>query len=144
MARLVPDLDATFIRREVRVEARIFIKAEAIAANPRGPFTDDDRYEKIDDVEHLLFVDTLAEADGVMLLCPKCHATNGGPIGTHRVICWFVGKVPDDVDPKPGRWTPRGTGLHDLTFVPSAGRTESVLLTGGCGWHGFIVDGNAS
>lgn len=84
---------------------------------------------------------TFAEADGVMFLCPKCFAENNGPVGTHSVICWFVGKVPDDVSPKPGRWNPSGTGLDDLTFVgPGA---TSVLLTSGCGWHGFVKDGSA-
>jgi hypothetical protein len=34
--------------------------------------------------------------------------------------------------------------LHDLTFVPSAGRTHSVLLTAGCQWHGFVVNGDAA
>lgn len=130
MARLVPDLDACFIRREVRVETKRFIKAEAIAARPHGPYTDDDTYERTGPVEYIPIVDTIAEADGLMFLCPKCCAANGGAVGTHRVICWFVGRVPDDVDPKPGRWTPRGTSLSDLTFVPSAGRSHSVLLTG--------------
>ena len=22
------------------------------------------------------------------ILCPKCFAENGGPVGTHSVICW--------------------------------------------------------
>lgn len=87
-------------------------------------------------------VDTLAEADGIMFLCPKCFAANGGPIGTHSVICWFLNRVPDDLPPMPGRWIPGGTGLHDLTFTgPSA---ASILLTGGCNWHGFIRDGDAT
>lgn len=86
-------------------------------------------------------VDALADADGLMLLCPKCFATNGGPVGTHSVLCWFVGRVPDDVDPKPGRWRPAGAGIDDLTFIgPGA---ASVLLTGGCGWHGYVRDGSA-
>lgn len=87
------------------------------------------------------YVETLAEAHGVMFLCPKCFAVNGGPAGTHQVRCWFVGMVPDDADPKPGRWNPSGAGLSDLTFVPP-GQT-SVLLLGGCGWHGHIVNGAA-
>jgi hypothetical protein len=144
MARLDPDLDACFIRHEVRVETKRFIKAAAIAERPSGPYTDEDTYEKTGPVEYIPIVDTLIEADGVMFLCPKCFVENSGPVGTHRVICWFVGKVPDDVVPKPGRWTPTGTDLHDLTFVPSAGRSHSVLLTGACGWHGFVVNGGAS
>ena len=89
-------------------------------------------------------------ADGVMFLCPKCYAANmakcgDGRMGTHMVMCWFVGRVPDGIDPKPGRWTPSGTGLHDLTFVPgSPARAVSVLLTAGCGWHGFVRDGDAA
>lgn len=144
MPRLSPDLEACFVRHEVRVEKRRFIKREAIDARPQGPYGEDDAYEQIGPVEYMPVVDTLGEADGVMFLCPKCFADNGGVIGTHRVICWFVGKVDDTVDPKPGRWTPQGTDLSDISFVPSAGRSHSVLLTGGCGWHGFVVDGTAS
>lgn len=125
MPRLVPDLDARFIRRKVRVETRRFVKPAVLAVKPHGPYSDED-------------------CCGLMFLCPKCFVENGGPVGTHSVICWFVGRVPDEVDPKPGRWTPQGTSMSDLTFVPSAGRTQSVLLTGGCGWHGFVVDGSAS
>lgn len=88
-------------------------------------------------------VDSLAEADGLQFLCPKCFATNGGNVGTHSVICWFEGKVPDNVDPKPGRWKPVGTGLDDLSFVPGR-KSNSVLLVGGCGWHGFVKMGDAT
>lgn len=144
MARLVPDLEARLIRLETSIKTQHFIKLEAIAAKPQGPYVDDDTYERTGPVKCLVTVDTLAEADGVMFLCPKCFAENSGPIGTHSVICWFVGKVADDVDPKPGRWTPIGTGLHDLTFVPSAGRSHSVLLMGDCAWHGFVANGDAS
>ena len=95
-------------------------------------------------------VDTLVEADGVMFQCPLCSA--GKPVseedgrrfvvGAHYVLCWFVGRVPDDFDPKPGRWHPSGTGLDDLRFVgPGA---ASVLLTSGCGWHGFVRNGDAT
>jgi hypothetical protein len=115
MAKLVPDLGARFVRHEVRKDGTYIVR-----------------------------VDTLGEADGVLFLCPKCFAVNAGHAGTHSVICWFVGKVTDDVEPKPGRWTPTGTGLADLTFVPGSGRTESVLLTSGCDWHGFVRNGDAT
>ncbi len=86
-------------------------------------------------------VDALADADGVMFLCPLCFAANGGPVGTHSVLCWFVGRVPDGVSPGPGRWVPSGSGLADLTFAGPA--AASVLLSGGCGWHGYVRDGDA-
>src|SRR5260221_10170993 len=96
-------------------------------------------------------VDSLAEADGVQFQCPKC--AQGLEIvlkdrrrfvkGAHYVICWFVGHVPDNISPSPGRWNPKGTCLDDLTFIgPGA---YSVLLTGpGCGWHGYIINGTAT
>jgi hypothetical protein len=84
---------------------------------------------------------SLAEAQGIEFLCPKCFAENNGPVGTHAVICWFKGKVPDSVSPKPGRWNPSGTCIDDLTFVPPG--AFSVLLTGGCGWHGYVKNGSA-
>jgi hypothetical protein len=87
------------------------------------------------------YVETLQEAHGVWFLCPKCFAANGGKVGTHMVGCYFVGKVPAWAEPGPGRWNPSGTGLHDLTFVPPG--ATSVLLTGGCGWHGFVSNGCA-
>lgn len=85
----------------------------------------------------------LAKAHGVQFLCPKCFLANGGEVGTHSVMCYFAGRgVPDDVQPGPGRWNPSGSGLDDLTFVPPG--STSVLLTSGCHWHGFIVNGDAS
>lgn len=86
------------------------------------------------------WVDTLAEAHGVSFNCPKCANTDH----RHGVICWFVGKVPDSASPGPGRWTPAGSGLADLTFVPGTpARAVSVLLSGACNWHGFVRNGDA-
>jgi hypothetical protein len=92
----------------------------------------------------------LEGAYGIRFQCPKC--ADGKEVveedgkrfvrGAHLVICWFVGKVLDDLDPKPGRWTPSGTGLDDLTFVPPG--SVSVMLLGGCGWHGHIRNGEAT
>lgn len=93
--------------------------------------------------EHYEPVATLAEAQGIMFLCPKCFSQNGGPIGTHRVMCWFADRgVPDEADPKPGRWIPAGTGYRDLSFVGPA--AASVALMGGCNWHGFIRNGEVT
>lgn len=90
------------------------------------------------------WVETLAEADGIIFLCPKCFAMKGDNIGVHSVLCWFVGKVPADRTPAPGRWTPSGTGLHDLTFVPPPDAVSVNLSGGGCGWHGHIRNGEAT
>lgn len=88
-------------------------------------------------------VPTLGEAQGIMFSCPKCWAANGGPVGTHMVICWSRG-VPDDVRPSPGRWKIEGTGWHDVTLnADPPGSARSVALEGGCAWHGFVTNGEA-
>ena len=83
-------------------------------------------------------VDTLAEAQGIMFLCPKCQS--------HSVVCWSRSRgTPDKAQPGPGRWAMKGTGYADLTLdadPPSSAR--SVLLNGGCGWHGFVSNGEAA
>lgn len=88
-------------------------------------------------------VKRIRNADGVLFLCPKCFLANGGPVGTHSVLCWGP-DVPREVDPGPGRWTLNGTGLHDLTLDGALGKSRSVLLTAGCGWHGYITSGEAT
>lgn len=118
--KLTPDLDARFVKLSLGGPEEHW---------PKGR-------------PNIEYVDSLQEADGVWFLCPKCFSANGGEVGTHMVGCWFVGKVPDWVEPNPGRWNPSGTGLADLTFVPPG--AISVLLTSGCGWHGFVKDGDAA
>lgn len=92
--------------------------------------------KRVDDT-HFRIVDSKAEADGVDFLCPKCFAANGGRVGTHRVTCWNP-SVPQTTSPTPGRWDLQGTGFNDLTLVAGS---SSVLLIGGCAWHGFITNG---
>lgn len=90
-------------------------------------------------------VDSLDQATGIWFLCPKCFAANGGRVGTHGVICWSRERgTPDDLSPKPGRWRLVGTGLHNLTLDGEGGKSRSVLLTGGCGWHGFVTNGEVT
>lgn len=94
---------------------------------------------------HFVKVDTLAKAHGIKFLCPKCFVERGTAAGTHAVICWSRSRgTPDDAQPGPGRWALAGTDFYDLTLnadPPSTAR--SVLLSGGCGWHGHITDGVA-
>lgn len=91
-------------------------------------------------------------AQGVMFQCPHCAQglKVGGDErrkwveGAHYVLCWFANprnalKVPDDAFPLPGRWTFTGETLDTLTLNPS------VHVTGpGCGWHGWVKDGDAT
>jgi hypothetical protein len=96
---------------------------------------------------HWLKVPTIAQAQGVKFVCPVCWVTNGGRIGTHSVVCWSRSRgVGDDESPKPGRWMLVGTSFEDLTLDGDPpGAARSVLLTGpGCGWHGFITNGEVT
>lgn len=99
------------------------------------------------DGKYFRYLDSVEGAQGIMFLCPKCFKANGGRVGTHMVLCWFANprnapKVPDNMDPKPGRWNFQGETIDELTFVgPGA---FSVLLTSGCNWHGFVKNGDAT
>jgi len=91
-------------------------------------------------------VASLAEAQGILYLCPLCYAKNGGAIGTHRVNTTFDARgVPDHLgshseEGAPTRWViASGSGFHDLTLTPSIWLKGSV-----CGWHGFITFGLAN
>lgn len=85
------------------------------------------------------------KADGVTFLCPLCFRNNGGPVGTHIIICWFQHiplkdkKAGRDISPGPGRWNPSGETLADLTFIPPG--STSVRLLGGCNAHFFVERG---
>lgn len=84
--------------------------------------------------EVLVRVDTLAEADGVWFVCPGCFKAKGSRPGCHMVLC-YKPEVPQEAGQGPGRWPMTGTGFSDLTLTPS------IQLLGGCGWHGFITNG---
>ena len=90
-------------------------------------------------------VETIEQAQGILFLCPTCFAKNGGPVGTHAVICWSRSRgVPDHVTPGPGRWMLVGTSFEDLTLDGDpAGRARSVDLGAG-EWHGFITNGEVT
>lgn len=90
-------------------------------------------------------VETLAEADEIMFLCPLCFAKNGGSNGTHSVMVSFAGRnVPDeagsrDADGKPSRWTiAGGSSLDDLVLTPSILLDAKQPAHVGCHWHGFV------
>lgn len=108
------------------------------------------RFERVDGRITHTFVDRIEDAQGIEFLCPVCFVKNGGPMGTHGVICWSRSRgAPEDATPGPGRWQMVGAGLHDLTLNgdavgnPGAG-ARSVQLGGGCEWHGFITNGEVT
>lgn len=93
------------------------------------------------------FVERIADAQGLDMLCPRCFVTNKGAIGTHHILCWSRSRgVPDDVTPGPGRWMLEGTSLADLTLNGDPpGAARSVLLNGpGCGAHFHITNGEVT
>lgn len=91
-------------------------------------------------------VPSIDDAQGIAFLCPKCFARNGrSNVGVHSVICWSRSRgTPDDLEPLPGRWTISGTSIDDVHLDGDpVGNARSVLLLGGCAWHGFVNHGFA-
>ena len=125
------DLEPQLLRHEFRETTWTRQNADGSTEEVTGPRS------------FFISVDTLAEAQGVEFLCPKCFSANGGAVGTHGIICWSRSRgVPDDVEPTPGRWAMSGTGLEDLTLnADPPSQARSILLTSGCRWHGFITAG---
>lgn len=84
-------------------------------------------------------VDSISEADGIMLVCPAClKASESGRAGVHSIICWKP-SVPQSVSPRPGRWNIEGTGLHDLTLFAGS---SSVSIDCESKAHFFIRNGS--
>lgn len=85
-------------------------------------------------------VHSIAEAEYVMFLCPKCFDANGGAVGTHMIACWRPGAGWPGKD-MGGHWNLEGTSLADLTLT---GGSASVLVTGtgSCGAHFFVRNGS--
>jgi hypothetical protein len=87
--------------------------------------------------DHADEIEDLAEAEGLMFLCPTCFRANKGATGTHSIIVWRP-TVSRDVFPGPGRWDFVGTGYHDLSLKAGS---SSVQITGGCRAHFFVRNG---
>lgn len=85
-------------------------------------------------------VTAIADANGIMFVCPTCLAMNSmRRPGVHSILCWDP-TIPKDITPGPGRWWLRGASLEDLTLEGVG--SSSVLLTGpGCGAHFFVTRG---
>lgn len=96
------------------------------------------------DVDSWEHVETLAEADGISFLCPKCFAANAGAVGTHGLHVYFAGRgAPERLGKNSKgetvRWTiAGGSDYRDLDLKPS------IALQCGCLWHGHIEKGEAT
>lgn len=98
------------------------------------------RFLKVEDERSFRDVDAIAEADGVMFVCPLCLKNQAMTRpGVHSVICWRP-RVPQTIPPVPGRWEFSGNGYEDLTLTAGS---SSILLTSpeGCGAHFWITNG---
>lgn len=136
------DLQPQFLRHEVRMETYQVVDGDPDTWRERGCPTHDVTGPRM----YMPMVDKIEEAQGVEFLCPKCFAANGGPVGTHIVVCWSRSRgVPDDASPGPGRWMLVGTSYEDLTLDGDPpGNARSVQLTAGCGAHFHVTAGEVA
>lgn len=131
------DLNAEFIRYESRIETYSVVDGDPNTWRERGCPTKEVTGPK----EYRIPVPALEQAQGVFFQCPKCRDSDGHG---HYCEVTFAGRgVADNQgcrnsQGKPTRWEVSGTGLDDLTTKPS------ILLGGGCNWHGYITNGAAS
>lgn len=134
------ELEPEFIWYETRIEPRTVIVGDHETWRARGAPTQ----VVVGPVYYFNRVATLAEAQGIWFQCVKCYLKNKGPVGTHHVQVTFADRGVKDnegcrnLEGKPTRWKVTGTGFHDLTTHPS------ILLLGGCNWHGFITNGEVN
>lgn len=71
----------------------------------------------------------LIDAQGIHFPCPRCLKFDR----EHEFTILFdLPSVPEKAKP-PGRWTPVGTSLEDLTLME--------IVRGHCGWHGCVREG---
>lgn len=125
------ELSAQFTKYGTRIETWQRLKP---GIDPlRGNWTDADWEDFTGPREYFAPVDTLAEADGIWFECPKCFSTDG-----HSVRVGFAGKATPgsygcNKAGQPVLWNIiGGSTIDDLQLAPS------ILLEGGCNWHGFI------
>lgn len=89
------------------------------------------------------FVSNILEAQGILFLCPKCFMGNeraDRAAGCHQCEVTFANKGVADGQGTGNKgksvyWNVSGNGFADLSTTPS------ILLIGGCGWHGYITNG---
>ena len=93
------------------------------------------------------WVETLAEAQGVIFSCPRCFVNLGNTlVGAHSIICWSSSRgARPDATPLPGRWALTGTGFDDLSLNAESPETrDSVQVLGSCGAHFHVKNGEVT
>lgn len=133
------DLDPQFVRYETIVEEYDVIDGDPVTWRDRGCPSKKVTAPR----EYKSPVNTFAEAQGVVFDCPKCSLVDRGRSHLCEATFEDRGVLPNQGTQKPGgqpvRWKiESGTGFHDLTLSPS------ILLVGGCEWHGHIIKGEVS
>lgn len=129
------DLSPQFIRYGSRVETWQVVDGDHNTWRERGCPCKDVTGPR----EYKVHVATLVEAQGIFFDCPICKDKQA-----HSVEVTFRDRgVPDNLgthnkDGVPVRWAVTGNDFSDLSTQPS------ILLQGGCGWHGYITNGNAA
>lgn len=113
-------------------------------------------FGRVDAAKRMSFMqgDTLDGAQGVMFQCPRC--SEGKPVGcdgtgfagAHYVkVCFSNPRnaevAPAEYDHNP-RWEMSGNGLDDLTLSPSINLDVPENGEGGCRWHGWVKNGDAT
>lgn len=89
--------------------------------------------------ERQIEVATLAEAQGIRLMCPVCR--------NHALAVAFAGRgvldhhASHDREGRPSRWQVAGTGFDDLILLPSIDLTSPQRPN--C-WHGLITNGEVT
>ncbi len=102
----------------------------------------DAKWVRCIDERQLLFVREGELAHGLLFYCPTCFGANGGVIGTHQVLIFFLNPVGGgpaagpEWNPAP-RWHRVGESLTHLMLSPS------IRMTDGCKWHGWVRFGLA-
>lgn len=130
------ELKPTLFRYESRIETWNKIVGDHATWHERG--------QPVEPVtgprEYWIDAKSLDDAQGILFLCPKCFQSNNGEIGTHEVQVTFANRNVIDEHgvhngERPVRWNVEGSNFDDITISPS------ILIIGGCEWHGFIQHG---
>jgi hypothetical protein len=133
---LLTNLEPNFICYETKVEEYEVVDGDPQTWRERGCPT-----KKVTGPrEYKNFLPSISGAEGIIFLCPKCFIEKNGKVGVHSCEVTFKGQVADEVgthnkEGNPVRWDVSGDKMENLTINPS------ILLDGGCGWHGWIKDG---